>query len=448
MMRVSVSGRTDRTMSLHHVTAFAFLRSARAVDERARDAARRKIECPNCGLTQLSKDCLRREITVCCRCGTPLVRRVLKSLEATLACSIAILILLLPAMLAPFLTTSAFGTTRTSVLPSSAAFLWREGWPLLAALVLLFVMVFPVVRFGALTAVLLAIRFGKRPRWLGVTFRVANALQTWAMLDVFLLGMAVAYARLRVSIPVVIDMGALCFVIAALLSLFVRASLDKAHVWRLIGPDLETATDAATLRVPTLSCTCCGLVMPLREAGSRCARCTAVVSARQPESIARGSALVIAAVLLYLPANLYPIATIPINVTPTAYTVLGGVVDLARSNLLGLALLVFGASFAIPLLKMVGLTWCIVSVLRRSNRNLVGKTRVYRIIEEIGRWSMVDPLTIACFVPVLHFNALIDGRAEPAATPFAAVVILTTLASKCFDPRLMWDAAERSNDPA
>jgi paraquat-inducible protein A len=128
--------------------------------------------------------------------------------------------------------------------------------------------------------------------------------------------------------------------------------------------------------------------------------------------------------------------------------VLGGVVDLARSHLLGLALLVFGASFAIPLLKMVGLTWCIVSVLRRSNRNLVGKTWAYRIIEEIGRWSMVDPLTIACFVPVLHFNALIDGRAEPAATPFAAVVILTTLASKCFDPRLMWDAAERSNDPA
>jgi paraquat-inducible protein A len=77
-----------------------------------------------------------------------------------------------------------------------------------------------------------------------------------------------------------------------------------------------------------------------------------------------------------------------------------------------------------------------------SCRFLIGKTRAYRLIEEIGRWSMVDPLTIACFVPVLQFNALIDGRAEPAVVPFAAVVILTTLAVRFFDPRRMWDAAE------
>jgi paraquat-inducible protein A len=102
--------------------------------------------------------------------------------------------------------------------------------------------------------------------------------------------------------------------------------------------------------------------------------------------------------------------------------------------------LVFSASFAIPLLKMAGLSWCIVSVLHRSDRGLLGKTRAYRIIEEVGRWSMVDPLTIACFVPVLQFNGLIAGSAQAAATPFTAVVILTTLAVKAFDPRLMWDA--------
>jgi len=152
--------------------------------------------------------------------------------------------------------------------------------------------------------------------------------------------------------------------------------------------------------------------------------------------------LLIAAVLLYFPANLYPIATIPIDFTPTAYTVLGGIIDLTRSGLLGLAIIVFCASFAIPLLKMVGLAWCVTSTVRRSTTHLIAKTRVYRVIEEIGRWSMVDPLTIACFVPVLHFNGFVNGSAEAAATPFAAVAILTTLAVKFFDPRLMWDAAE------
>jgi paraquat-inducible protein A len=79
--------------------------------------------------------------------------------------------------------------------------------------------------------------------------------------------------------------------------------------------------------------------------------------------------------------------------------------------------------------------------MHRSTKRLIGKTRVYRIIEEIGRWSMVDPFTIACFIPVMHFNSLIVGRAEPAATPFAAVAILTTLAVRYFDPRRIWDAA-------
>jgi paraquat-inducible protein A len=80
--------------------------------------------------------------------------------------------------------------------------------------------------------------------------------------------------------------------------------------------------------------------------------------------------------------------------------------------------------------------------MRRSQRRLIGKTRTYRLIEEIGRWSMIDPFTIACFIPVMDFNSLLYGRAGPAATPFAAVVILTTIAVKCFDPRDMWDAAE------
>jgi paraquat-inducible protein A len=148
--------------------------------------------------------------------------------------------------------------------------------------------------------------------------------------------------------------------------------------------------------------------------------------------------------VLYLPANLYTIATVPVDFKPTAYTVLGGVIDLARFHLGGLALLVFTASFVIPLLKMLGLSWCASSALCRSPRHLVAKTRVYRAVEELGRWSMVDPLTISCFVPVLQFNSLIDGHANAAATPFAAVAVCTSLAVRCFDSRLMWDAAGRN----
>jgi paraquat-inducible protein A len=147
--------------------------------------------------------------------------------------------------------------------------------------------------------------------------------------------------------------------------------------------------------------------------------------------------------LFYIPANLLPLATLPIGLTPTRYTVLQGVIDLGQAHLWSLALLVFCASFAIPLLKLAGVSWCLVSVWRGSSRRLRAKTRLFHVVEEIGRWSMVDPFVIACFVPVMQYNALIYGRAEAAATPFAMVVVMTMLATRCFDPRLMWDAAAR-----
>jgi paraquat-inducible protein A len=367
-----------------------------------------------------------------------LEHRAGKSLDATLASSAAIMLLLIPAWTAPFLTAVALGTARTSFLPMSVSVVWRDGSPLLALCVFLFVLAFPLIRFGALTAVLFTLRRGQNPPWLSHVFRVCNALQVWAMLDVFLLGLLVAYFRLRSSLEVSLGPGAICFIIAGVLSLVARATLDKAQVWRLIGADRQF------IRGPSMACLSCDLVMPLAASETSCPRCHAVVTARKKNPYSRSMALLLAAGLMYLPANIYPIATIPIDLRPTSYTVLGGVVDLIRSHLLPLAALVFTASFTIPLLKMFGLAWCASSALCGSCRFLVGKTRVYRLVEEIGRWSMVDPLTIACFVPVLQFNALIDGHAEPAVVPFSAVVILTTLAVQLFDPRKMWDAAEKT----
>jgi paraquat-inducible protein A len=397
------------------------------------------IECSNCGLAQVVGEHTRNHKITCCRCGTVLAHCTGKSLDAAFACVIALLFLLIPAMSEPFLTTAVLGANLTSTIPMSAVVLWREGWLLLAIAVFLVLLLFPVVRFSALAAVLLAIRLEKPPRWTGLVFRLSNELQTWAMLDVFLLGLAVAYARLHASLLVTLDIGAGCFMAATVLSLVSQATLDRARVWRCIAPDsLPRAGEAV------IACPSCRYWVRQSQEGGRCPRCTAIVRHRNANSIPRAIALLTAAVLLYFPANFYPIATLPIDFSPTSYTVMGGIIDLYRWQLYGLALIVFCASFMIPLLKMGGLAWCVASTLRRSNKHLRAKTLIYRMVEDVGRWSMVDPLTIACFVPVLHFNELLNASAESAATPFAAVVILTTLAVKAFDPRLMWDAAELS----
>ena len=401
------------------------------------------VGCPNCGALQRLSPFSGALLISCGVCRSPLERAGGRSLSGSLACAAATLLLLIPANLLPFLTTSMFGVSRRSFLGSGALTMWTDGWPWLAVAIGLFVVALPVARFALLTAVLGALRLGAKPPWLGRAFRWANGLEQWAMADVFLLGLWVAYARLSATINVHLGVGALCFIAVGLLSLLTRASLDRAAVWRRIRPDTALEAD-----VPACSCLSCDLVAPAAAAGAACPRCGARLSARETNSIGRTLALTVAGLLLYSPANVLPIATLPIGLHPTQYNILQGVIDLFDARLYGLALLVFSASFAIPVLKLAGLGYCLSSVFRRSPRRLVLKTRVYRIVEEIGRWSMVDPFVIACFVPVTQYNNFIYGRAESAAPAFAGVVILTMVAARSFDPRLMWDAADRRPVPA
>jgi paraquat-inducible protein A len=397
----------------------------------------RILGCPECGTRQSLPDAPPRTTIRCITCAGTLERTHGRSLTGALACSSATLLLLVPANLCMFLRTDALGVSRSSHLASAATAMARDGWPLLAIVVFLFVVLFPILRFALLTAVLGALELGRHPRWLGPAFRWANRLATWAMLDVFLIGLAVAYARLADSVAVQVGAGAYCFIAAAILSLIVRATLDKAAVWSMIAPDRapQPLEDA-------IECTDCDLLVGGHREGAPCPRCGARTLRRRRESLSRTIALTLAGLLLYIPANLYPLATLPIHYQPTTYTVLEGVIELAQNGLWDLAILVFTASFAIPFLKLAGIGWCIHSVLRRSDRHLVAKTHTYRMVEEIGRWSMVDPFVIGAFVPVMNYNSLIYGRAEPAAVPFTCVVILTIIAAKTFDPRLMWDAGQ------
>ncbi|CAN5443229.1 paraquat-inducible protein A [soil metagenome] len=374
----------------------------------------------------------------CVTCSSPLERHFGQSLAAALCCSSATLLLLLPANLATFLTTETFGVSRHSYLASTAGAILDEGRPWLALVICLFVVVFPLIRFGLLTLVLGDLYLGRRRHWHGPAFRWANELETWAMIDVFLLALVVAYFRLQAEIAVHLGIGGMTLIGAAVLSLFTRATLDKATVWQLISPD-RTPPDP----LATVACIRCDLLAPPSKNGTPCTRCGAALHRREVDSIGMTLALTIAAVLLYIPANIYAMAILPIHYRPTGYTVLRGVIDLADAKFYGLAGLVFVASFVIPVMKLLGLGWCALSVLTRSRRHLVAKTRVYRLVDEVGRWSMVDPFVIGCIAPVLNYNSLIHGGAGPAALPFTAVVVLTVFSAKTFDPRLMWDAARR-----
>jgi paraquat-inducible protein A len=192
-------------------------------------------------------------------------------------------------------------------------------------------------------------------------------------------------------------------------------------------------------------CHDCGLLcrLPSHAAQSgRCPRCGAEVHERKPQSLERTWAWLIAAALCYLPANLLPIMKITSLGRAQADTIMSGVVYLLLHGMWPLALVVFVASVFVPLLKIAILLGLLLSVHRGSRWRPVDRTRLYRITETIGRWSMVDIFVVTILVALVHLGNLATVEAQPGAVFFGAVVVLTMLAAESFDPRLIWDRSE------
>lgn len=195
-----------------------------------------------------------------------------------------------------------------------------------------------------------------------------------------------------------------------------------------------------------MSCHGCNLLLRKRHAapreGLRCPRCEAAVHDRKPDSVQRTAALVFTAAVLYVPANLFPILTVVSFGRGQADTILSGVVHLAEGGLWSLAILVFFASVLVPVLKLVGLSFLTWSVHRRWQWRPHDRARLYRVIEVVGRWSMIDIFMISILVALVKLGNVATIETGLGATCFAAVVVITMFASMSFDPRLIWDVLE------
>ncbi len=198
------------------------------------------------------------------------------------------------------------------------------------------------------------------------------------------------------------------------------------------------------MREGFVACDACGLLC--RPAGAEepgaCPRCGEGLEYRRRNAIQRTWALVIAAAFCYLPANLLPVMRTTTLTSEQTDTIISGVVRLYATGSWYLALILLIASVMIPLAKLAALTYLLITVQRGSVRNNRERARLHRVMEAIGRWSMVDVFVATFAVGLLQVRPLMSVAPRPGVLFFSAVVVLTIIAAESFDPRLIWDSSQ------
>jgi paraquat-inducible protein A len=414
-------------------------------------------ECPQCGMICRMPATPAGHVVDCPQCNHPLWRKQVHPFKYVIACVLSAALFYSFAIVAPFLEISAHGRFQLAKLETGPDQLMSGGFEMVGFLVLAVTIIFPGVKIAILLLTLIGVETKSLPApFMKAIFRWYEPIRPWAMIDVYLLGFLVAYTRLVALASVHLD-TALFALVGVMLSMSAAdAALDKESVWQALDKvDHKPASPALALTAQSeapagrrpflIGCHCCDLVN-LASPGAGCTRCGTTLHVRKPGSINRSLCLLIAAAMLYIPANVYPVMLITSLGSSQPFTIFAGIMELIHAGLWPLALLVFFASITIPLMKLILLAYMLWQTQRRKRAHLLAKTRVYRVVEFVGRWSMIDVFMISILVALVRFGQLTNIEASTGAPCFAAVVVLTMFAVHFFDPRLMWDRpARRSN---
>lgn len=402
------------------------------------------VACHECGTVHRVHSLLPGAGADCSNCGGTLYSRHRAGLDRILALYVTAAILFVLANAFPFMSLNIEGRTQTTELFSSGLALWHADMGFLAGVVLAFAVLLPALKILAALWVLVPLKLGRRP-WLAArSIRLFDRLRPWAMMEVYLLGVMVAYVKLLDLAHIELGPSMYAFVALIVSMVAADAALDDQDLWDKVAPQATTALLPPPRGTMLAGCHDCGQVALVRP-GDRhrhCGRCGSALHKRKPDSVARTWALVLTATILYVPANVFPVMTVIYFGRGAPDTIISGVIELLHGGLWPLALLVFVASIMVPVLKLIGLSYLLISVQRGSIARLRDRTFLFRIIEQVGRWSMIDVFMIGILTALVNLGSIATIEPGIGAVCFAGVVIVTMIASMSFDPRLMWDVRD------
>lgn len=368
------------------------------------------LSCHQCGAVYSRPVLEHNQQSQCVRCETTLESYALFTPAAWLAVVFAAILSLGFANAYPVATLFLQGQGQAATFFDAVAVVWAEGYPEVSVLTFAAGFLFPLFHLFVLIWVLGPMALGRRPLYFDSAIKLIDHLKPWCMVPVFLMGILVSVVKLVGVASLVMGIGLFATGLAAVLI----TSLSKLNATKLrsMAHDMGLPSSAPHVLKPP-----------------------------SPAQISRVWALLLAAVILYFPANLLPIMKIDSIGSTSSHTIIGGVIELWGMGSWDIALVVFIASIVVPVFKLMSLTALLILTQRQSSHALITRTKVYRFVEFIGQWSMLDVFVVILLSALGRFGALLSIEPGSGAVAFGAVVVLTMLAAMNFDPRLAWRRA-------
>ncbi len=387
----------------------------------------------------------------CVHCGHLMLSRHSHWEAKVAALTVTGIVLFVLANTFPFLGLEQAGLIQQSNLISGVFALLERQQFILAALVFVTIFLFPLLELLGLAYILVFRMVDIRAPFMGQVLHLLHLSRPWSMLEIFLLGVLVSSIKLAGMAQILPGVGLYAFLALVLVLIACHLYLDRETIWNWLDSHnyyatVDYAADAADpnnqLHQRLFACHCCEALIDdeVLASHNECPRCDNPVYPRWPRSVQKTAALLVAATVLYIPSNTLPIMRTTNLGSTVSDTIFSGVVHLAEAGDLPIALLVFVASIVIPIAKLLIMAYLLWNVSIRTSADPRQMTRLFKITEFVGRWSMIDVFVVTILVALVQFGLLANVEPGAALLSFAGVVVLTMLAAETFDSRLIWDA--------
>ncbi len=404
----------------------------------------RHIVCHECGLLIELTRLPEGNKAICPRCNYTLTSSHHDAQNRVIAFALSALLFLGLSFLFPFLTFSAQGQDRTVTLIESISVMVTENFISLAVLIFIVTVLIPGGYLIGVLYVYISFKCQQLLKGTRETLKLIGYLQHWNMAEIFLIGILVSFIKIASLAEISLGVSFIAYVLFILSMAAAVLHIDKQQAWQWLKQKECLPVSLATSGGEYHGCHQCTELAGLEQ--SHCHTCGSRLHPMGKHSIQNTWALIVTSILLYIPANFMPIMHTQFLGTETANTILGGVVVLWHHGSYPIAIIIFIASVLVPIGKIIALSWLCYSVQTASEKLYRHRIQLYRMVELVGRWSMVDVFVVAILVALIQMGKIMSIYPGWGAVAFAAMVILTMLAAMSFDSRLIWNPLNKESN--